>query len=430
MQLKIPPPEALELIRFDSERQLFDELSTDKLIASIAQRLGENNTEDARRRGLLANALRITDRIIPTLMEHVELAKRIAHLEGRDVETFIYNDPKQAASCVTLEKRVFLLISSGLYSNLTERELLFVIGHEFGHVVYNHYRIPTRVILSQKGACDAETALKLMAWSRRAEISADRVGLLCCQEFDAAAKAFIKLSSGLNEELADFDLMGYVSQVTDLEAVSRSVRAIDDLYSTHPFNPIRIVALYRAWQSDTFCRSLGHAPLSVGPAPGRQSDQDADARIHELLQYMDPDRATMGSRNVDECLVWGGLWVAASGGQIDQSFVQAISKAVNSPAASEAMAAIQKHAEPFKIIRERFDRAAVGCRRLPPPERHAIVQQMIAMAKANVDVAQEQRNALQGICVALGLNPGFADRILAQYAQQVRTVDSVFAQMF
>ena len=363
------------------------------------------------------------------MYENVELAKRIAHLDSVDVEPFIYNEPKHAASCLCFDQSVFLLISSGLYSALTERELLFIIGHELGHFVYDHYRLPARAILSQKGVCDAEHALKLMQWSRRAEVSADRVGLLCCQDLEAAARSFIKISSGLNEELADFDLMGYVSQVHDLETLARSVRAVDDLYSTHPFNPIRIGALYRHWQSDTCRQLLGHAPLNLGPAPEGQSDDEADARIHQLLQYMDPDHATLGNRNVDECLVWGGLWVAASGGRIDQAVFQAISKSVNSPVASEALATVQKHAEPMSIIRERFDRAAMGCQHLPPPQRHAIVQQMIAIAKANANVADQERNVLQQICIALELNPGFADRILAQYTQ-IQTVDNVFAQVF
>lgn len=431
MQLEMPPREAIRRIRFDSEHQLFKELSGHELIAPVAKKLCQSTAEDAHRRGLLATALRITDRIIPALTESVERARNIAHINAREIETFVYNDPKQSASCVCFDNRVFLLISSGLYSKLSERELLFVIGHEFGHVVYNHFRLPARAILARKGVCDAENALKLMSWSRRAEISADRVGLLCCQDLEAAVKAFIKLSSGLDEELEHFDLMGYVSQVTDLESVSQSVRAVDDMYATHPFNPIRIAALYRFWQSETRCELLSHAPLEVGPAPGRRTDEDTDHRINELLQYMDPDRATMGTRNVDECLVWGGLWVAASGGPIDQMMIQAISKAVNfSSVSNEALAIVQKHAEPLRVIRERFDRAAVGCRRLPPAERHAIVQQMIALAKADMEVAAEERNTLQGICVALDLNPSFADRILAHYTHQIQTVDNVFAQVF
>jgi uncharacterized tellurite resistance protein B-like protein len=417
-QVQFPPKDAIGRIRFVSERKLYETLTADELIAPVAERLRKGNEEDAHRRRWLANSLRITDRIIPSLMDRIALVKQITDLEDREVETFIFNSPQYSASCMCFgDREIFLLISSGLYTKLTERELLFIIGHEFGHLVYQHHLLPARAILAERGGCDAERAVKLMAWSRRAEISADRVGLLCGQDFDAAARAFIKLSSGLNEELADFDLQGYVSQVMDLEAVSRTVRVAEDLYATHPFNPIRIVALNRFWQSQTLCDLLGHAPA-------RQSDQEADARIHELLQFMDPDPSTMENRNALECLVWGGFWVAASDGRIDQAEFEALSQAVKPQIAKVAAAAIRNAAEPLKLIRERFDRAAQGCRQLPPPERHAIIQQLIAVARANLAVTTQQKSTLQEICMALKVNPAFPEKVLSQYE-----VDYVFARM-
>ena len=416
-KMQFPPQEAIGRIRFASEQKLFDALSGDAPIAKVAEKLRNSNEEEANRRRLLANALRITDRIIPSLMQRIELVKRITHLEGTEVETFIYNSPQQSASCMRFGNgEVFLLISSGLYSNLTERELLFVVGHEFGHVVYGHHLLPARAILAQRGACDAERALKLMAWARRAEISADRVGLLCCQDLNVAAKAFIKLSSGLSEELVDFDLQGYVSQVADFEAISRTVRVVEDFHSTHPFNPIRVVSLSRFWESHTLSEFLRHSPA-------KHSDQAVDARIDELLRFMEPDAAISGSGNVIECLVWGGFWVAACDGRIDRVEVEALCKTVKSRNANEAAAAIHKAAEPLKLIRERFYRAAESCRRLLPPQRHAIIQQLIAIAKANLAVAAEQKATLQEICIALDVNPAFPDKILSQYA------DSVFAHM-
>ena len=417
-EVQLPPKEAMDRIRFVSERQLFDALSGDELIATVAEKLRKCNEEDANRRRLLANALRITDRIIPSLMERIELVKRITHLEGTEVETYIHNSPHHSASCMHFENGgIFLLISSGLYSKLTERELLFVVGHELGHVVYQHHLLPARAILAQRGACNAERALKLMSWARRAEISADRVGMLCCQNLDVAAKALIKLSCGLSEDLLEFDLPGYVSQLADIEAISRTVRAVEDFYSTHPFNPIRVVALSRFWESHTLAEFLGHSP-------GTQLDQTVDGRIDELLRFMDPDAATIQNRSVAECLVWGGFWVAASDGRIDRVEVQALGNAVKSRMGNEAAAAIQKSAEPLKLIRERFQGAAEGCRRLPPFQRHAMIQQLIAVAKANVAVATEEKSTLQEICVALDVNPTFPERILGQYE------DVVFASAF
>ena len=104
--------------------------------------------------------------------------------------------------------------------------------------------------------------------------------------------------------------------------------------------------------------------------------------------------------------------------------VEAISKAVNSEVANVAAAAIHKAAEPLKLIRENFQRAAERCLQLPPPERHAIIQQLIAVAKAQLAVADEEKKTLQQICIALQVNPAFPEKVFSQYE-----VDYVFAHM-
>ncbi len=57
--------------------------------------------------------------------------------------------------------------------------------------------------------------------------------------------------------------------------------------------------------------------------------------------------------------------------------------------------------------------------RRPPLQRHAIIQQLIAVAKANLAVATEEQNTLQEICAALEVNPVFPERILGQYEDVV-----------
>jgi tellurite resistance protein len=97
---------------------------------------------------------------------------------------------------------------------------------------------------------------------------------------------------------------------------------------------------------------------------------------------------------------------------------------VNPKIASEVAAVVRKAADPLKLIRQRFLSAAEGCRQLPPPQRHAVIQQLIAVAKANSTVAEAEKRTLHEICVALEVNPAFTDRILSQY-----DVDYVFARM-
>ena len=61
---------------------------------------------------------------------------------------------------------------------------------------------------------------------------------------------------------------------------------------------------------------------------------------------------------------------------------------------------------------------------MPAAERHAIVQQLIAVSKANLVLADRERATLQEICNALGVNPVFPEKVLSQYQ-----VDNVFAQV-
>lgn len=95
--------------------------------------------------------------------------------------------------------------------------------------------------------------MKLYAWNRNAEISADRAGLLCCQSFEAAGRTFFKLSSGVTSDTLAFKLNEYVQQFVDLEQVLSSTEHDPaDWYTTHPFSPLRIKSLELFNKSETY----------------------------------------------------------------------------------------------------------------------------------------------------------------------------------
>jgi len=407
--LVLPPKDATGRIRFASEQQLFEELRKEPAVVKAVEEGKRHLEAEANRRRLLASALRITERIVPSLAETVSAVQRITHLHEVTVETYIHNDPRQNACCMYFDGGgLFVLITSGLYTNLTRRQLLYVIGHEFGHAIYRHHAIPVREMLSKEERCEAELALRLMAWSRRAEISADRVGLLCCQDIDAATKALIKLSCGLTEDCLEFDLPAYVSQMEDIKEISETVRDVEDFFSSHPFNPIRVVALSHYWDSQTLTELLGHGPA-------RHTDAEVDQRVSELLRFMDPKTEEETQAELQECLVWGGYWVAASDGRIDQLERRAIAGLADSKIVDEATSAIKASKRPLDLIRQRFHQAAQKCCRLPPPDRHQLIQQLIAVAKANLDVDRREKAALQSIGKALQVGPVFVDKILQLY---------------
>lgn len=408
-QLKYPPKEAVTRARLASERSSFDAILQDEKLGKLAREAARAEAAEANRRRLLASALRITERIIPSLVKLVAAAQRITHFEDAHVETYVHNDPRQNAACMYFEDGgLFLLISSGLFDAFDDRQLLFVVGHELAHAIYGHHRLPARAILAQDRSCGAREALRLMSWARQAEISADRVGLLCCQDLDVATKSLIKLSCGLGEAHIQFDLGGYLSQMADIQAISELVRDTQDFYASHPFNPLRVVAMSHFWDSRMLAELLGHSP-------GKLTDEEVDRKIDEALGVMEPPPGQSDPPQVIQCLLWGGYWVAAADGTIDTVESRAIGEVTGEQAARDALAEIRSAADPPTLIQERFQRAAAACRNMPASDRHVLVQKLVAVAKADLDVAQEEILALRRICEAIDISPAFVDQVLSLF---------------
>jgi Zn-dependent protease with chaperone function/uncharacterized tellurite resistance protein B-like protein len=408
MQLHVPAPEAVQRIRFEPEAQLFRELLRHSVVAQRAKRVREKNESDANRRRFLANALRVTGRIIPSIARLVRSVQEVVHFEGTEVEVYVNNDPRQNAACAPCDSRgVFLLLTSGLIERLTERELLFVIGHEFGHALYGHHQLPVQGVLGQGPGLTAAQALKLMSWSRRAEISADRVGLLCCQELDAAAVSLIKLSCGLTESRITFNIDDYVSQMEDIQALSASIQNTEDFFCSHPFSPLRVVALRYFWESKLFADLLGRT--------GTTSPANLDAAIGRLLGFMEPDTRPQRRNEAATCLLWGSYWVAAADGRIDELELQKIDTIAGPELATEAHDQVRRAADPVRLTRERFQNVACASSGMPLAHRHALIQKLIVVAKVNGVVTDEEKVVLREASKILGVSPGFVDGMLAMF---------------
>ena len=93
------------------------------------------------------------------------------------LELYVYSSPQFNAACFKPEnERLYVMFSSSLLEGFTSSELKFVMGHELGHHVYDHHAIPIGYLLRGNQRPDPQLALELFAWSRYAEISADRAG--------------------------------------------------------------------------------------------------------------------------------------------------------------------------------------------------------------------------------------------------------------
>lgn len=404
--LKLPPPGMVKNIRLRAEKEGYQKLLDDKAIGKIADDIIKQSEYDSHHRRLLASGLRISKRIIPSLMELVDAAKKITGFE-RPVEVYVYDNPLQNACCTDFgDRQVFLLFSSGIIEKMKNHELLFVIGHEFGHAIYEHHSIPVLAMIKAGDRLEPQQTLSLMSWSRRAEISADRVGLLCCQNFNAASVALIKLSCGLTEKSIQFDVEEYAKQMQDIQELSDLVQDVDDWFSTHPFSPLRVLAINYFWLSQDMRGLLGISSEKV------ISREDADKRIAGLLESMEPTTPEAEEQNEAECLLWGCLLIASSDGRIDIEEMKSIEDMIPADMFASAKNEISSTPNFTALFQKRFDHAAKRARSLSATKRHILIQKLISLARADMRVEESEKATLRNICQKLGLSSSFADQML------------------
>ena len=221
---------------------------------------------------------------------------------------FLKAMPPGAFTIATDDVAPIIVLSTALVSSLTPDELQFVIGHECGHIhnlhgVYNTAAELLANPLAQglvQQVLDAGAALKVVLttthvnlvaglvqeglkhfflhWSRCAEITCDRAGVICCGDVAAAERALMKIVTGGGSALDGFNVDEYLRQ---LDEVRSSPFRFQEFQSTHPLILKRIEAI----RSFASCEVL-HAwrpELGHGQARTKEETDEICRRIVSIL---------------------------------------------------------------------------------------------------------------------------------------------------
>ena len=177
-------------------------------------------------------------------------------------QIFIVQDPQMNAyTMATDDSAPMVVVHSSLVHTMNPQELLFVIGHECGHIHNFHSTYNTMaVILSMPTESLMRAALgsvpgfnlAMMAaqksfqmflshWSRCAEVTADRAGMICCGDLRTGQTALAKLATGG----FGLDNVNIDELLKQIEQTQQSPARFNELMMDHPLIPKRIDALRR-----------------------------------------------------------------------------------------------------------------------------------------------------------------------------------------
>lgn len=385
-----------KIIRCSNDLSLYEKLLADPDVKRVREEIERQEKKGPMgiRRHLLSSSVRLSRSMAAGLHR---MTDHCSEALGLDIplELYAYSSPQFNAACFKPEEgRLFVMFSSSLLEAFSEKELLFVVGHELGHHVYQHHDIPIGYILQGKERPSASLALELFAWSRYAEISADRAGAFCAEDLDAIAHALFKLASGLtSNSVVQFNLPEFLQQLDDMMAADAEPgqgAPMQDWFSTHPFSPLRVKALKLFADCDML-------------RAGEQDRVKLEVGVQRLMSLMEPsyiDARTDTAETMRRLLFAGAVLVADAQGGISEEEMAVLKKFFGDSFRPEALNLEKIKAELPNRIQATREQASVT-------QRMQVLRDLCLVARAEGETSEAEIQVIESIAQGLQVPCGF-----------------------
>ena len=246
-------------IRYRGDKEdvelLFRDYNIEGIISTSEER--QKMEESNFRNQLLKDgAFLLSNQISPRIFNIITDTKLKLNLEG-EYEVFCINSNSINAFAYVqpaAEKNFFIIgITSTALEELEDSEIQFILGHELGHFLFEHNRM--NYLINRNQNSQGVTLLPSMGesiylrWQKKCEISADRVGLLACGNFENSARAMLKTAYGLSGKNLNLNVDSLLQQIDDLK---EEPEALEINYRSHPLMPLRLKVMQMFAKSSVF----------------------------------------------------------------------------------------------------------------------------------------------------------------------------------
>ncbi|SDZ41267.1 Zn-dependent protease with chaperone function [Micromonospora pattaloongensis] len=246
----------------------------------------------------LAAAIRVDHRQYPRV--HQRFVEAATALDVPELpELYVTQSPWLDAESIGLE-RPFIVLSTACVQQLDDDELRALLGHELGHVRSGHAVYKTILSILTRWAANLSwlpvgaMALRaimaaMLEWWRKAELSADRAGLLAGQDPAASLRLLMKLAGG--GDLSQIDTAAFLEQAAEYDGGGDLRDSLHKIrmtaWSRYPV-PVARAADLRRWIDDG-----GYGRVLGGDYPRRDDDGAASAS-EEIKAAADSYRESFG----------------------------------------------------------------------------------------------------------------------------------------
>lgn len=293
-----------------ADRAALNALRKIPVFDEVVRKLFGAMTERGIRLMFLANAVKVSSTQHPRLHEIWGEVHRTLDAPGQ-YPLYVTQDPTYNAAAWGMDKP-FVIVHSELLRDFTDDEVRFVLGHEMGHVMSGHalYNTMLRLLLMLLntvgggivGLAALPVLLALLEWSRKAELSCDRAGLLAVQAPEPGLGTMLKFAGGAFSET---NLAAFIEQAEEYrgqnELNDQVFKVMNLLWVTHPFPVIRVAEMRTWFESGAYERIMaGDYRRRSDPEPSYRDDvQDAAKSYSDSAKEAFGDAADKARRMVD-----------------------------------------------------------------------------------------------------------------------------------
>lgn len=246
-------------------------LKLNKAFDQVVKHAIEYGIERIKTIAFTGSNVRVTRKNMPYLYDCVETACKILDLPSVP-DIYVVEDPYINAF-TTGSGHPILVFHNSILHRLNHEELMFIVGHELGHIKSEHVQyhmigsylkvLGDQFLESTLVGSIISNGLELAfyEWYRRSELTADHAGLLVCQDLKAAISALAKLGGYPVEFYDSLDPNDFLQQAQDFADLDENLynkvaKTVLLLESTHPWTVLRARELMLWVQSGEYSRIL------------------------------------------------------------------------------------------------------------------------------------------------------------------------------
>jgi len=263
------------------DKQALDALEGTPGLELLVRKINEHGLERLLRIQYTGSNLKVTPRSLPEVHSLLAEVCEVLYLSPLP-DLYIVAGHEVNAFTSGVEQPI-VVIHSGCVDLLSRDELCFVIAHEIGHIKSNHclyhqlgqvLPVLGRMIGSATfgigGLVSAGLEMALTNWARMSEFTADRAGLLGCQNATSAITAMVKVAGLPRKYFGSPVADGFIEQARQFEAydfdkLDRLAKIVSSMGHNHPWTVMRAAEFLRWVDSGVYQRVLDRQTASPPP---------------------------------------------------------------------------------------------------------------------------------------------------------------------